>query len=111
MFDSIKKTELILDAISKKQEIISANITNANTPGYVRKDISFNQILETANSPLETKLSIKMGSNPLMLEGDEPVDIKREMVDMQKNLVYYTTATRRMSSVVSMLKSAAQVGR
>ena len=56
----IDKSQLILDAISKKQEVMAANVTNANTPGYVRRDVSFNQILATANSPLETKLSEKI---------------------------------------------------
>ena len=53
----IDKSQFVLDAISKKQEVMAANVTNANTPGYVRRNVSFNQILDTANSPLETKLS------------------------------------------------------
>ena len=40
--NSIDKTHMVLDAISKKQEVMASNVTNANTPGYVRKDVSFN---------------------------------------------------------------------
>ena len=107
----IDQTKTVLDAISKKQEIISGNITNANTPGYVRRDVSFNQILATANSPLETKLSEKIGPNPFFIQESDQVDLKKELVEMQKNAMYYAVATRQMSSVITQMKTVVNVGK
>lgn len=107
----IDKSQLILDAISKKQEVMAANVTNANTPGYVRRDVSFNQILATANSPLETKLSEKIGPNPFFLDEEGQVDLKQELVEMQKNSMYYAVATRRMTSVITQMRTVTNVGK
>ncbi|MCQ2957666.1 MAG: hypothetical protein MJ180_02065, partial [Candidatus Gastranaerophilales bacterium] len=89
----------------------AANVTNANTPGYVRKDVSFSQILSTANAPLETELSEKIGPNPFFLQEDGQVDLKQELVEMQKNAMFYAVATRQMSSVITQMKSVANVGK
>ena len=107
----IDKTQVILDAISKKQEVMATNVTNANTPGYTRKDVSFNQILSTANSPLETQLSEKIGPNPFFLQEEGAVDLKKELVEMQKNSMYYATAVRRMTSVISQIRTVTNVGK
>ena len=107
---SIDKTNIALDAISKKQEVIAGNVTNANTPGYVRKDVSFGQILSTANTPLETKLSEKIGPNPFVVQESGEVDLKAELIEMQKNSMYYAVATRRMTSVITQMKTVTNVG-
>ena len=107
----LDKSKVLLDAISQKQQIIGANIANAQTPGYVRKDISFSQMLETADNPLETKLSEKLGPSPFDIQEGGQVDMKQEMVDMQKNMLYYTVATRRVSSVITQLRTVSQVGK
>jgi len=106
----IDKTYAALDAISKKQEIIAANITNANTPGYVRRDVSFSQILDGVNTPLETELSEKIGPNPFFIQEEGDVDLKRELIEMQKNSMYYAVATRRMSSVITQMKTVTNIG-
>ena len=105
----IDQTKTVLDAISKKQEIISGNITNANTPGYVRRDASFSQLLN-AGGPLDTKLSKRIGPNPFMMEEDGDVDLKKELVELQKNSMYYAVATRRMSSIITQMKTVTNVG-
>lgn len=107
----LDKSQVILDAISKKQQVLSDNIANVNTPGYVRRDVSFNQILSTANSPLETKLSEAIGPNPFFIQENGQVDAKQELIDMQKNMLYYAVATRRVSSVITQLRSVTQVGK
>ena len=41
--DPIQKSQLMLDLIANRQEAISGNIANMDTPNYVRKDIEFSQ--------------------------------------------------------------------
>ncbi len=108
MFD---KTNLILDLLTKRQEAVSANVTNANTPGYVRQDVSFGEYLNTLGCPLETKLSQKLGPSPITYKKGGEVVLAQELMTMQKNLLYYTIATRRMNSTIQEIKSIAQLGR
>lgn len=107
----IDKTNLVLDVIAKRQEAIGANLANIHTPGYVRQDISFEQYLGRVNSPLETSLSKKVGPSALMINEGGEVNPAQEMILMQKNALFYTLATRRVTTVIQELKTVAQLGR
>ncbi|MDD3013083.1 MAG: flagellar basal body protein [Candidatus Gastranaerophilales bacterium] len=109
--NSIDKTKLILDVITKRQEAIGANITNVNTPGYVRQDVNFEQYIGSLNSPLETTLSKKIGPSPMMKTEGGEVNPAQELILMQKNALFYTLATRRITAAIQELKTIAQLGR
>lgn len=99
-------------AISERQRLTSANIANAHTPGYTARSVSFSDLLK-ADNPFETQLSQKMGSKLTEISTDTgaTVDIQKELIDMQKNLLFYSMTTRRASTIFSSLKAASQVGR
>ena len=59
--NAIDKTNLILDVLAKKKQVIGANLANIDNPGYQRQDISFEQYIGTLNSTLEQNISKKMG--------------------------------------------------
>jgi len=110
-FDNIGQ---VLSATSVRQQVISNNIANAQTPHYTAKSISFSEILAQTNSPFETRLSQKMGNNMGALGPNDtgaPVDLKQEMLEVQKNTLIYSMATRRMSSIFNSLRTASQIGR
>jgi len=109
---SLDLTLNYMAAISQRQSLTSANIANAQTPGYTAKSVSFSDLLQ-ADSPFETKLSHQMGSHMSEISTDTgmSVDLQKELIDMQKNLLYYSMVSRRASSIVSNLKAASQVGR
>lgn len=109
--DSIDKTNLILDVIAKRQEAIGANLTNVNTPGYVRQDINFEQYIGSLNSPLETRLSKKIGPSAMLKTEEGEVNPAQELILMQKNALFYTLATRRITATIQQLKTVAQLGR
>lgn len=109
--DLLASSNLTLDLISKKQEVLSANIANVNTPGYKRQDINFSQYLNGANSPLETQMMQKMGPSPLEKESGGEVVVATELTEMQKNSIFYTVAARNMSNVITELKTVLQVGK
>lgn len=109
--NSIDKTNLLLDAISHKQEVIGANLSNINTPGYLRRDVSFSQLLGQATSPLETELSSKLGPSPFMIETGGEVKAPQELIELQKNALMYTIATRRVTSAITQLRTVTQVGK
>jgi len=107
-----QKINLMLDLIAQRQRAIGSNIANVDTPNYVRKDINFQNYLGTMNSPLETKLSAMLGPSCIMEDQEhEKIDIANELNAMQQNSLLYTMATRRMSSIITEMKTVINVGK
>ncbi len=110
--DNLSVMGNLLGIISQRQQYISDNVANANTPGYVAKDISFSQMLETMKSPFENSLSRKMANSSVVESfSGQPVNLQHEMIEMQRNSLFYNVAIRRTSTIISLLKSSIQVGR
>ena len=110
--DSMGKTSLMLDLISQRQRALGSNVANVDTPGYVRRDIDFSQYLGSMNSPLETKLSTELGPSGVIEDRrKQDVDIAQELTEMQKNSLLYTMATRRMSNIITEMRTVINVGK
>ena len=110
--DSMGKTSLMLDLISQKQRALGSNVANVDTPGYVRRDIDFSQYIGSMNSPIETKLSTALGPSGVIEDRREKeIDIAEELAEMQKNSLMYTMATRRMSNIITEMKTVINVGK
>ncbi len=102
----------MLSATSDRQKMTTNNIANVNTPGYTARDASFAELLGQLDSPFETKLSQQMGgTHSSDHDTGQPVNLQKELIDMQKNLLFYNMAVRRVSTVITGLKTASQVGR
>lgn len=110
--DPMKSTSLMMGLIAKKQKVIGENIANTDTPGYTKKDLSFGQYLNGSSATLETKLIGKFGSSPISEEiSGEKVNIANELMDLQKNSLLYSMATRNMSSIITQMKTVINVGK
>ena len=110
--DPIVKTNLMLDLISQRQRALGSNVANVDTPGYVRKDIDFSTYLGNMNSPIETKLSTALGPSGIIEDRrNQEIDIAEELAEMQKNSIMYTMATRRMSNIITEMKTVLNVGK
>lgn len=110
--DSMGKVSLMMDLISQRQRALGSNIANVDTPGYIRQDIDFGQYLTNMNSPLETKLSEKLGPSGIAVDkSEEPVNAANELLQMQENSILYTVATRRMSNIITEMKTVINVGK
>lgn len=110
--ESSGKINLMLDLIAQRQRAIGSNLANIDTPNYVRKDIDFQTYLGTMNSPLETKLSAILGPSGVIEEREnEKIDVANELNAMQQNSLLYTMATRRMSSLITEMKTVINVGK
>lgn len=110
--DSMNKTTLMLDLISQRQRALGSNVANVHTPGYVRQDVEFSQYLGSMNSPLETKLSEKLGPAAIATDrSEEPINPANELLKLQENSILYSMATRRMSNIVTEMKTVINVGK
>ena len=110
--DGIGKVSLMMDLISQRQRAIGSNLANMDTPGYVRRDVDFGRYLGTMNSPIETKLSEKLGPSAIIDE-QEAVEINpaQELIALQENSLLYSMATRRMTNIITEMKTVINVGK
>ena len=110
--DAMGKTTLMLDLISQRHRALGANVANVDTPGYVRKDIDFSQYIGSMNSPIETKLSTALGPSGVIEDRrNQEIDIAEELSEIQKNSLMYTMASRRMSNIITEMKTVINVGK
>lgn len=131
LFDSISLMEKLLDAKWLRNRILSNNIANADTPGYKRSDVSFEEVLKK-NMEQENVLAlttthknhisnIKMVSdiqprifvqNDTTLRNDRNnVDIDKEMVELTKNTLSYNMTADQLQRVFQLLNMAISEGR
>jgi flagellar basal-body rod protein FlgB len=111
--DSMGETGKILDLIANRQNALGENLANVDTPGYTSKDVKFAQYLNSSGgSALEVKLNEKLGQSETFNEDTgEPVRAANELVELQKNSLLYSVATRRMSNIITEMKTVINVGK
>lgn len=110
--DPMAGTGVILDLIAKKQKALGENLANIDTPGYSRKNVDFGQYISSAGSSMETSLSSKYGPAPVFEnQSNEQVNPANELMELQKNSLLYTMATRRMSNIITEMKTVINVGK
>lgn len=132
MFNRTKILEKTLDASWLRNEAITQNIANVDTPGYKRKTVSFEEYLDDALDPSRIKgrrtdqrhipiggsnvgnIDIKVTQDNkdlnMRLDGNN-VDIDTEMAGMAKNTIEYSVLTQSISGAFKTLKSAINEGR
>ena len=124
LFTGLDSISRGLDASWTKNEIISSNIANIDTPGYKRKTMDFSNLLEReVKSQLGLKNThekhfkeepsgdylglIGVDKSTTSLRTDENnVNIDTEMAEMSKNIIYYNVLSQRASNEISKLESA-----
>lgn len=123
--------EKVLDLRMQNQQVISSNIANANTPGYVPSRMEFEEDLRNALSRPRPEVSrtnprhfdlgggsvpqvqgklIKAGTLGGMAD-DNRVNVDKEMINMAENQMLYEAATQIISKKLAKLRYLAQDGK
>lgn len=135
MFDKLTNhlqlREKALDAAWLRNEVISQNIANVDTPGYKRSTVSFEEYLEGAsqkngfkgnktssrhinigNSNDNVKIRITKDNKNLStrLDGNN-VDIETEMASLAKNDIRYNALVQSISGSYERIKSVISEGK
>lgn len=122
---SLTAAKSALDGLALRQQMISRNIANVDTPGYVAQDISFEQTIKQALKKAEnTTLAVKMTNvrhmQPINTAGTvttvyrpggstrvdgNNVDIDTELAQMNEVGLRYQALTQRISGTYGLIKS------
>jgi flagellar basal-body rod protein FlgB len=120
-----------LDASSMRQQAISNNLANADTPNYKAKQVAFEDLLKQHLSNQtqfegtrtdarhlvigqgEDLPTPQMEVNPtaIMQNNGNSVDADQEMTQMGKNALWYYTLTQQLTSEFQQLSIAIKGGK
>jgi flagellar basal-body rod protein FlgB len=126
LVNNINLLQNALDASSLRQQVISNNIANAETPGYKAKKVVFEDILKQhlsnqasfvgnrtdprhlpiGNSNDIPNAQIEENTETVMQNNQNNVDVDQEMTDMGKNSLWYYTLTQQLNSEFQQLSIA-----
>lgn len=102
----------MMELTTRKQQVIANNIANVNTPGYIRRDLSFEdemkRIVDTADwGALRTfEGMVKMDESNTPKNDGNNVSITQEMNEMSQNGILYDLTQKAFKSRVGLIKSA-----
>ncbi|KUO52776.1 MAG: hypothetical protein APF76_02250 [Desulfitibacter sp. BRH_c19] len=120
-----------LDGSSARQNTIANNIANVNTPGYKKKEVSFENELRAAlvksdkvqmsrthpdhilKYPTLLKVEPRVLRNEFqsMRMDRNNVDLDQEMTKMAANSLYYNSLISQLNKRISLLKHTISEGR
>lgn len=113
MLDDISITALqaAMRGLSAREQAISNNIANVNTPYYTAKAVSFEgslrQALASGQNPLTATPSVSYTTDPAGLNGNN-VDLQRETVTGVNTQLAFDLAVRATSDRFSLLGTVAK---
>jgi flagellar basal-body rod protein FlgB len=113
-----------LDVQSRRSEVIAGNIANADTPGYVAKELNFQEYLEEAARESKLPQSKQDWQNlssfsPMVTEQSptvigldgNTVDAGREMADLAQTGTNFNFGAKMLQSRLRLLRTAIKEGR
>ncbi|WP_110929410.1 flagellar basal body rod protein FlgB [Bacillus massiliglaciei] len=123
---TIHSLEKALDYSTAKQNVISQNIANADTPNYKAQEITKNNFQNELNSAMDTyrtdnrhfafteneaKPFTISRNNVSYNNNGNSVDVDKEMSDLATNQIYYNAVTDRLAGKFSSLQNVIRGGK
>lgn len=132
LYEKNNLLEKSLDASWARNEVISQNLANVDTPNYKRKDVAFEQFLNdsldkkklegiTTNErhipinssdieKIQPEITQDNSDTSMRIDGNN-VDIDSEMSYLAKNTIQYNSLIQMINSNYSRIKSVISEGR
>ena len=109
MFDlTIQAIQTSLDGLAARQRIIAQNVANAETPGYLSQNVSFEDSLRAAvagGDPSQSDITTTSSSAPTLPNGNN-VNVDEETVALVDTGLRYQLATQSINNEFSILRDS-----
>jgi flagellar basal-body rod protein FlgB len=111
--------EQLLDLMARRQEALSANVANMDTPGYRAADYRFEQELASmtlkTTHPAHLKPADDSGTRRFEVQSTvkpngNDVNLERELTEITKNGMQYVTLVQFLSQKIRTLRSSIKEG-
>lgn len=96
-----------LDALALQQQMILQNLSNADTPGYKAKSVSFENILENARGAKAGSYTIRATvyeENDPMQPDENTVDADKESILLTQNYIQQLAMYNKISESFSNMR-------
>jgi flagellar basal-body rod protein FlgB len=97
-----------LDGLDRRQQAIASNIANLETPGYLAKEVSFEDSLRSAiadGRPTDAGISVSDSLAPTRLNGNN-VNIDVELLANSENQLRQRLAVEALNSKYQLMRTA-----
>ena len=105
----------LLDASAKRRDVLLGNLANTETPGFQRKTVQFEELLQGALargqdvSTIEPKVAVDKLS-PARDDGNN-VNLELELGGLRENRLAYDAYTAILGTHFELMRSAIESGR
>jgi flagellar basal-body rod protein FlgB len=99
----------LLDATALRHRVLSGNLANVDTPGYIRKDVNFeDQLAEAVKSGTLSEFNPQVTTDlSAMARADgNNVAIDNELSEINKNALLHQMAIQLLQSKLAMQRAA-----
>lgn len=130
-FDRIDLKSKALDGSWLRNQLISNNLANANTPGFKRQDVDFQKVLSdflgssgpqivkthAGHMPLEpgslenVDFTVQREFSTSIRRDENNVNVDVEMAELAKNQLYYDMMVDSVNGDIRRLRTAIREGR
>lgn len=92
-----------MDAYSLRQKITATNIANADTPGYKRYEVNFEDALNEAMEVSGTGVNKEV--NPTIVETDQKVILEDELIEQADTQIRFQMVTKALRHHYSLVRN------
>ncbi len=92
-----------MDAYSLRQKVTATNIANADTPGYKRHEVYFEDALSEAMGT--TGVSGSKDVNPSIVETDQKVILEDELIEQADTQLRFQMVTKALRHHYSLVRN------
>jgi len=108
LFDSTFSTlERALDARLQRQNVLSGNLANVDTPGFKPKDVDVTKLVDGVAT--EASAVIDAPGASANIDGNE-VDVDKTLVSLAENALQYGAAAKAAGKKLAILRYVASDG-
>ncbi len=115
MFESIDKLSSRASFYLERSKVIQSNIANADTPGYIGKDITFKKVLEDQlalkredpkhiDPAAESQKTAVYEIESYMGYDENRIDVQNELAKLAESSIMYKSLVETMKKEFSKLK-------
>jgi flagellar basal-body rod protein FlgB len=107
----IREYEHALDALARRQRVVSDNLANLNTPGFTRSDVDFQTYMRAVLDGAKPMLEVTADTeSPVRLDGNN-VSIERELFALTQTDLLFQTVSRLTTDELRSLNYVVTDGR
>jgi flagellar basal body rod protein FlgB len=106
-----KVLNTLISAVGDRQQILANNLTNVNTPGYIRQDLDFGQVMKGLQHEGPNKDIDGIINKAIYQDTNNKSSYEKELAEMAENHLKYVLLTRINGHIYKHMEEATQSAR